>query len=220
MKRQNPLEAISSRDDQVFLKQIIFHEVGHAAAICLYNNPKQLPPVYFQININQLSQSFNHPLVSSRTSMDHFAAVIDGGYLSDILPSELLEDKHCRNHVAIEADIINLLAGPLAEAKYIALRDNESFTRNLVNMDSLQFYGGQSDIEKVYEFLEDFSLNNESRDDLIIYLFDKAFQFINMSKNWEAIERLANYIINNNINKLSYEEAMTVLEVSAQSELI
>jgi hypothetical protein len=37
-----------------------------------------------------------------------------------------------------EADIINVLAGPLAEAVYLALRDNEPFNPELVNISALQ----------------------------------------------------------------------------------
>jgi hypothetical protein len=55
MKRNYPFDTISSILDQDLIKQIAFHEAGHAAAIYLYNKQKQLPPVYFQITIKKRS---------------------------------------------------------------------------------------------------------------------------------------------------------------------
>jgi hypothetical protein len=40
---------------------------------------------------------------------------------------------------AFEADVINLLAGSLAEAKYMASKDNENFNTHLINLDALHF---------------------------------------------------------------------------------
>ena len=57
MKRNYPIDAISSVLDQDMIKQIVFHEAGHAAAIHLYNKQKQLPPVYFQITIKKSDHS-------------------------------------------------------------------------------------------------------------------------------------------------------------------
>jgi Zn-dependent protease with chaperone function len=37
MKRNYPIDAITSVLDQDMIKQIVFHEAGHAAAIHLYN---------------------------------------------------------------------------------------------------------------------------------------------------------------------------------------
>jgi hypothetical protein len=48
--------------------------------------------------------------------------------------------------------MINLLVGPLAEAKYVALRDNECFSNNLINVNALYNYGGTSDLVKVYDY--------------------------------------------------------------------
>jgi hypothetical protein len=55
------------------------------------------------------------------------------------LPVALLEsanyfslDEQDAYRTAFEADIINLLVGPLAEAKYVAVRDHECFNKNLI----------------------------------------------------------------------------------------
>lgn len=49
--------------------------------------------------------------------------------------------------VAFDVDIINLLIGPLAEAKYIAHIDDELFNHKLVDLEALKNYGGSSDLE-------------------------------------------------------------------------
>jgi hypothetical protein len=88
--------------------------------------------------------------------------------------------------------MINLLVGPLAEAKHVALRDNECFSKNLINVNALHNYGGKSDLEKVSG------------------LFNKAFQFIDSPDHWKAIERLADYILDNTKNTISCEEAIAM----------
>lgn len=44
--------------------------------------------------------------------------------------------------LALEADIVNLLIGPLAEAKYAAQVDNEPFNKALITIQALKNYGG------------------------------------------------------------------------------
>jgi hypothetical protein len=56
MKRNYQADASCSINDQDLIKQIAFHEAGHAAVIYLYNKQKQLPPVYFQITIKILER--------------------------------------------------------------------------------------------------------------------------------------------------------------------
>jgi hypothetical protein len=53
MNRNYPNHVISLMLDQSLIKQIVFHEAGHAAAIYLYNKQKQLPFVDFQITIKK-----------------------------------------------------------------------------------------------------------------------------------------------------------------------
>jgi hypothetical protein len=48
--------------------------------------------------------------------------------------------------IASEADIINLLIGPLAEAKHVYNRDGELFNHKLVDLKLLKNYGGSSDL--------------------------------------------------------------------------
>jgi len=219
MKRNYPIDAISSVFDQDLIKQIVFHEAGHAAAIHLYNKQKQLPHVHFQITIKKTDHTPTNPFASRAIGQDHFVAMVEGGCLIHSLPVTLLEsanyfspDEQDAYRTAFEADMINLLVGPLAEAKHVALRDNESFGKNLINVNALHNYGGTSDLEKVYEYLENFISENNLHEEKIAELFDQAFQFIDSPVHWQAIERLAGYILDNTKNTIGCEEAIAVID--------
>ncbi len=221
MKRNNPTDAISPILDQDLIKQIVFHEAGHAAAIHLYNKQKQLPPVYFQITIKKTDHTQANHFASRAVTHDHFVAMVEGGCLIHSLPVTLIEsanyfslDEQDAYRTAFEADMINLLVGPLAEAKHVALRDNECFSKNLINVNALHNYGGKSDLEKVYDYLDNFIADNSLHDAKISELFNNAFQFIDSPVHWKAIERLAGYILDNTKNTISCEEAIAVLDKS------
>jgi hypothetical protein len=219
MKRNYPIDAISSVLDQDMIKQIVFHEAGHASAIHLYNKQKQLPPVYFQITIKKSDHSLTNPFANRIVTRDHFVAIVEGGCLIHSLPIALIESANYFSlneqdsyRTAFEADMINLLVGPLAEAKHVALRDNECFSKNLINVNALHNYGGTSDLEKVYEYLENFISENSLHEEKIAELFNQAFQFIDSPVHWQAIERLAGYILGNTKNTIGCEEAIAVIE--------
>ena len=219
MKRNYPIDAISSVFDQDLIKQIVFHEAGHAAAIHLYNKQKQLPHVHFQITIKKTDHKPTNPFASRAIGQDHFVAMVEGGCLIHSLPVALIESANYFSlneqdsyRTAFEADMINLLVGPLAEAKHVALRDNESFGKNLINVNALHNYGGTSDLEKVYEYLENFISENSLHEEKIAELFDQAFQFIDSPVHWQAIERLAGYILDNTKNTIGCEEAIAVID--------
>ena len=221
MKRNNPIDAISSILDQDLIKQIVFHEAGQAAAIYLCNKQKQLPPVYFQITIKKTDHSLGNSFTSRTVTRDHFVAMVEGGCLIHSLPITLLEsanyfsvDEQDSFRTAFEADMINLLVGPLAEAKHVALRDNECFNKNWINVNAVHNYGGTSDLEKVYDYLESIIANKSLQEEKIAELFNKAFQFIDSPAHWQAIERLAGYILDNTKTTISCEEAIAVLDDS------
>jgi len=222
MKRLYPFDVTNSKLDQDLLKQIIFHEAGHAAAIHLYNKQMQLPPVYFQISIHKAKPSNTDLVTDKAPTADHYISEIEGGCLIQSLPVLLMESaKYClpddydTYRTAFEADMINLLVGPLAEAKHVALRDNECFTKNLTTIHSLQYYGGQSDLDKVYEYLEHLISDSKLHEVKLTELFDKAFQFIESPLHWKAIERLAAYLLDSTKTTVSSEEAMVVLNGDA-----
>jgi hypothetical protein len=215
MKRNYQTDTSYAIADQDLTRQIAFHEAGHAAAIYLYNKQKQLPPVYFQITIKALDGLRDSPLNTCSLAYDPYAAVVEGGRLIHSLPAALLESAHYFSAVeqnayqtAFEADMINLLIGPLAEAKHVALRDGEQFNAQLVNLNALHNYGGRSDLEKVYEYLDIFIASRSRHEEKLAELFGKAFQFINVPYHWQAIEHLADYILSNEENVISCEEAI------------
>jgi 3-deoxy-D-arabino-heptulosonate 7-phosphate (DAHP) synthase class II len=147
--------------------------------------------------------------------------MVEGGCLIQGLPITLIEsanyfsfDEHDTYRTAFEADMINLLVGPLAEAKHVALRDNECFSNNLINVNALYNYGGASDLGKVYDYLENFISDTSLHEEKIAELFNQAFQFINSPVHWQAIERLAGYILDNSKNTITCEEAIAVLDKS------
>ena len=112
---------------------------------------------------------------------------------------------------AFEVDVINLLVGPLAEAKYVAMRDGELINPRLVNLDALHYYGGASDLEMVYGYLGCFIAEEAERERKISDLFLQAFTFINDQSNWLAITVLAAYILTGRKNSIDCEEVMPYL---------
>lgn len=222
MKRNYQTDVSCTIDDQHLLRQIAFHEAGHATAIYLYNKQKQLPPVYFHITTKALDQLKDSPLHNGSLNHDHYAAFVEGGRLIHSLPVALIESAHYFStaeqdayQTAAEADMINLLTGPLAEAKHVALCDNEPFNAQLVNINALHYYGGTSDLEKVYEYLDIYIAGRSRREKKMAELFNKAFEFISSPVYWQAIERLADFILGNKENIISYEEAIAVLDAKS-----
>lgn len=218
MNRTHNLKNTSKLAHQDVSRKIAIHEAGHAAAIYLGNQQKGLPPVFFQIFINPLNNDVQSSGFLGKPS-DHYIAKVEGGRLIHTLPSSLDEatkdfstaQKHAYQH-AFEADIINLLAGPLAEARYLALRDNEPISPELVNVNALQYYGGASDLEVVNEYLECFIDSDELRESKMTELFLAAFNFVNERSNWLAITALADSILAHQENIIECNEIIDVLE--------
>ncbi len=198
--------------------EIAIHEAGHAAAIYFGNKQNGLPPVYFKIYINQLKRDIHLLNLQGETHHKHVAR-IEGGRLIHTLPSSLdeatkdLSDRQKLGYErAFEADIINLLIGPLAEAKYISLRDGELINHRLVDLNALHFYGGFSDLETINEYLNCFNGNEELKQLKIAELFLAAFEFIDQRSHWLAITALADYVLAADKNLIEYDEIIAVLE--------
>lgn len=196
----------SLNQTQELVKQTAFHEAGHAASIYLGNKTKQLPPVFFQI---QISQSNNN---------QQYAKVI-GGYLIENFPGvELIKKHHIKKEhsskleQAYKADVINLLVGPLAEAKYVSIRDGEALNFNLLNTHALSYYGGSSDVEKAYTYIDYFVESRSQGEELMLDLFSEAFQFIENAQTWKRILNLAYYILESKNEIVSCEKAIEVLD--------
>lgn len=225
MRRNKIIDICRYNRLQQHKKCIAFHEAGHAAAIYLNNKARNLPPIYFQILFNEIRNDKDYDLVIYQENHDDSVARVEGGRLIPLLPysldslmHKLIDDNEIMAPlikdylVAFEADVINLLVGPLAEAKYIYNRDDEPFTHRLIGLKALKNYGGGSDLALVREYLESFSANKQQQDEKLNELFSTACGFVGDSTNWMAITKLANYILDSNKNIISYNEVVSVLE--------
>ena len=217
MKRSHLINMPHFVNDAELIRQVAFHEAGHAAAIHIRNKQKQLPPIFFQIYINHAYKG-NECTYSAYENANAYLTKIEDGRLIHTLPSSVakaLSDftpaQQYDYQIAFEADIVNLLAGPLSEANYIALRDDEPINPNLVHLDALHFYGGSSDIETINEYMDCLELSSAQRHAKLVALFLKAFAFIKDPANWRAILALAEYIISSQKNIILYEDVTSVL---------
>ena len=114
--------------------------------------------------------------------------------------------------LAFEADIINLLVGPLAEAKYVASLDDESFSANLVNFAALRFYGGNQELGLVTEYMDCLMLNKEDYERKLQGLYLAAYNFVSNQANWNAITSLAEHILDESASCLNCDEVISLLE--------
>jgi hypothetical protein len=199
-------------------KKIAIHEAGHAAAIYLANREKELPPVFFHIIRMPMPGDFNSTQLLSELDAKCIAK-IEGGRLINSLPFSIedatqdftYEQKKAYQR-AFEADMVNMLVGPLAEAKYVALRDGELINSHLINPDALRNYGGSSDLDSVNDYLECFAINPEQKQQKLMELFLAAFSFITNNTNWRAINALADYIVKDNNQVIECGEIISILE--------
>ncbi|MCX7086906.1 MAG: hypothetical protein NTV00_02510 [Methylococcales bacterium] len=216
MKRSNVMGALIYGNVATYKRRVAYHEAGHAAAIHFNNRLKQLPPVFFKILLEDIANCASSECVAS----------IKGGRLIQGLPfvfnDGMTEISTCRDsvmfrftegyHPAFEADIVNLLVGPLAEAKCVALMDDELFHPQLLLAHALKNYGGEDDLAVVNDYLHSYSADKQVRDESLTYFLNQAFYFVNDYKNWKAITRLADYILASDDNEISCEEAVFILD--------
>jgi hypothetical protein len=208
---QDPEKGISSHLE--INRRTAFHEAGHAAAIYLENKRNKLPSIYFQIQLHKHN---------GQTS-PFFTKICGGRQIGDVLMMSREGATNSRNsadvdsyQIAYEADIINYLAGPLAEAKYVSLRDNETFNINLLRPESLNNYGGNADLVEVQFYLDTFLQSENEREAKLNELFAEAFRFIQVVANWKRIIALANYILNSTEEYLCFEQVKEVLQREQQ----
>jgi len=227
MKRNNIIETLSQDKLMEHKQRVAFHEAGHAAGIHLNNKARQLPPVFFKIIFKEMSHVTAVDVMAFQTTHDDCIARVEGGRLIELLPpsidslaSELTKHNDAMvqlvkdYRIAFEADIINLLIGPLAEAKHVANIDDELFNHKLVDLKALKNYGGSSDLALADEYLQSFSADKQQRDEKLNELFRDAFDFINNDANWAAVSKLANYILGSNKNIIGCEEIVSILDQS------
>lgn len=227
MNRNKITEALGQDKLIEHKRRVAFHEAGHAAGIYLNNKARQLPPVFFNIIFKDMSSVTEADGMAYQAIRDDCIARVEGGRLIESLPfsiDSLKSDLTKHNDAmvqllkdymrAFEADVINLLIGSLAEAKYVADTDDELFNHKLVNLKALNNYGGSSDLALANDYLQSFSTDKQQKDEKLAELFTLAFNFINDDANWAAITKLAGYILGSNKNIACCEEIVSILDQS------
>ncbi len=222
MKRNNITDLFRQDKHTTYKRRIAFHEAGHAAGIHLNNKARQLPPVFFKIIFKDLSPMMGADDMTNHATHDEYIARVAGGRSIKLLPdtttgdmASVVETKDYM--VAFEADIINLLIGPLAEAKYVSLIDDEPFNHKLVNINALKNYGGESDLSLANEYLQSFFADKQQAENKLDELFAIAFNFINDDVHWNAIISLADYVLSCHKNTIYYEEIISTLDQSVNN---
>jgi hypothetical protein len=194
-----------------------YHQAGIAAAICLGNKQRKLPMVYFEIIVKPFHVGGLNPEILNYPK-SKYIATLDGGRLIQNFPLPRFDEtngftrsEQMEYQRAFEADVINILTGSLAEAKYVAARDDEIFNANLVNVNALHFYDRNSQMDVINDYLECFLPDEMVREEKLVELFQKAYSFINRKTNWHAIVALADYIRSCAKWKITCEEINAVL---------
>jgi hypothetical protein len=228
MKRNKVTGPIGHNILKEHKQRVAFHEAGHAAGIYLNNKARQLPPVFFKIIFKEINSLTELDVMAYETTHDDCIARVEGGRLIELLPPsiESLANKIQEQHhqgmtklisdymIAFESDIVNLLIGPLAEAKHVADTDDEFFNHQIVNLKALKNYGGSSDLALAYEYLQSLSGDRQQIDEKLDQLFAEAFNFVNIDENWMAITELANYILDSRKNIICCEDVISILDQS------
>jgi hypothetical protein len=193
---------------------IAFHVAGHATAIYLNIKARNLPPIFFQIMLQELNNLSEEDFDVHRQANQDCGTQLKGGRFIEMLPAAMeTSEPSIKDTMRVyEADIVNLLAGPLAEARYVSEIDNETFSHRLIHLKALKNYGGHSDLALVDDYLLSFSDNPQERDEKLKALFVIAFNFINEQANWAAITKLAYAILESQQDAIDYEAVVSLIE--------
>ncbi len=207
MQRFNQAIDIDSSDFLEINRRTAFHEAGHAAAIYLENRRKNLPLVYFQIRTRKFCGQ----------ATPFFSEICGGRQIGDglIMSSASLAERYnltdmAAYKTAYEADIINILAGPLAEAKYEFLRNHQVFSINVLGPDVMKSYGGNADMQEVWYYLRCVIASRQEQEGKLQELFGEAFRFVQDFENWKQIAALAQYILDGTEEYICYEQVNQV----------
>jgi hypothetical protein len=218
MNRDHLVGGVNVLGRMELITRAAFHEAGHAAAIYLRNRYYNLPQIHFQISLLGVKQAQFLDNSQMWLGSTECHAKLEGGLL---LENRVLNERDWESsqtvvvyQQACEADVVNLLAGPLAEAKHVAQRDGECINQHLINYDALKNYGGKSDQDKSEGYLDGFKLSPVKKAEKLKELHSASFDFINQAHHWHAISRLANYILGSEKETIAYEEVVAVLEAA------
>lgn len=203
----------TTQDKLVGQKQLeAYHVAGYAAGIYLNNKSKFLPSVFFNIVLNEVSCLIDSDVPIYQTTRDDYISRVEGGLIVELPVSskEELNDIMAVDDykISFEADIINLLIGPLAEAKHISDSDDIFANPNEASPNE------ENSAAIVNSYLKCF-FDEKQKNKKLDELFLEAFSFVNNDANWFAITSLANYIIDSaSVDIIYYQEISLILDRS------
>jgi hypothetical protein len=200
-------------------KRNAYHQAGHVASIYLGNSKKNLPALHFQIVCQSWSKEASVAGRFMRIPGKQLVK-LEGGLLIPDLPHSyalstrlLSQDAKQQCQRAFEADVINLIAGSLAEAKYVALSDGEIFNANLVYLGALKYYGGSQDMLKINDYMACMYPDCEvERRKKLADLFLEAFGFVNDALCWRSITQLAETLCSQPRPVYGCEELIAIID--------
>jgi hypothetical protein len=216
MKRNYQVNDFAESTPHELSQRIAYHEAGHATAIYLYNKQQGLPPIFFQITLKS-----DYELARDALSLNTHksAACVEGGYLVQDLFSSFNHSQYAMTASeqaeylqALDADMINLLAGAIAEANYLNLRDDEILTAQLLTINALRNYGSASDLARVDEYLSYLTDCPQHRQQKLTQLLKQAFEFMTHPKTWKAVKAVAQFILASKKQIIRCEEVFAVID--------
>ncbi len=201
MERKSWISESTHFEQQSVCHRIAFHEAGHAAAIYFGNQNKQLPPVHFAIKITKPTSD----------PLNWEAEIQDGQLIHELTSTDgVIEDMDFKK--ACESDVMNMLVGPLAEARYVAESDGELFHPDLMTLPSLKRYGGWGDLDRAYGHLKNCLGDCCNLDNELSRVFEQALKFISSESYWRAISNLARYVLNSQSELIDCHKIIEILE--------
>ncbi|MFI3138501.1 MAG: hypothetical protein QX197_17145 [Methylococcaceae bacterium] len=225
MKRSNTMGILNFSHLTADKRKVAYHEAGHATAIHFNNTLQRLPPVFFHIVFGEVDISIDGALNADVEPYNGISRIEGGRFIQALAlafdnlecPSSEYTEKRLFKYadayrLAFEADIVNLLIGPLAEAKYCMGMDNEPFDLQLLTVAAMKNYGGAEDLLAVNDYLRSYSVDKQTQNEVLKQFFTQAYDFVNDSKNWAEISKLATYILASGKDEISCDEVMALLD--------
>lgn len=201
-----------------------YHAAGPAAAIYLGNQQNGLPPVYFQIRIISPLHAIHQSGKFARNYHNEGFAQVEGGLLITHIPDSIDDATKAMNTTgkfayeqAFEADIIDLLVGPIAEAHYVASRDGEVITPRLVNLTALHNYCPKPEMAILQRRIS--CMNAIDKDRKLFGLYLQAFDFVTGHSNWQAIKTIASFLLTTEKPVIGVDEIVDIVDMARTKKI-